>query len=61
MILCTNCQFYKMTDPKKKFGLCEVKLPAWIERAELTTKTTNIVGHQEGCDLGKPIEQDDDL
>lgn len=50
---CRDCEFYRQTDDKKKIGLCEVKLPAWIEREELTKKKANIVGSTEGCDLGK--------
>ncbi len=61
MTICTECRFYKQTDHKKKFGLCEVKLPAWIDRIEITSRKANIVDAKEGCDIGKPIEDDDEL
>lgn len=58
---CADCQFYNQTDDKKKIGLCEITLPAWISRDELTTKKANIVGVKEECDLGTPKQEDDEL
>lgn len=56
---CRDCAFYRQTDEKKKLGLCEITLPAWIEREELTKRKANIVGQNEKCDLGKPVEDDE--
>lgn len=56
---CADCQFYEQTDNKKRFGICHIELPAWITRDELTTKKANIVGVTEGCDFGKPKEDDE--
>lgn len=58
---CADCHFYDQTDNKKKIGLCEIVMPAWITREELTTKKANIVGANECCDFGKPKQEDDEL
>lgn len=61
MTTCRDCEFYTQTDHKKKFGLCEVKLPVWIDRVEITSRKANIVDAKEGCDFGKTKQQDDEL
>jgi hypothetical protein len=54
-VTCKNCSYFKEQN-KDRSGLCLIvdhkKLPAWIERS------TCIVQHTEGCDLGlaKPPE-----
>lgn len=58
-LFCDQCEFYKQTDHKKKIGLCEIKLPAWIDRAEVTSKKANIVGANEGCDFAKPVDDEE--
>lgn len=55
---CANCHFYNETNPKDKGGLCELKFPPWVD-AKAITESTNIVGRKEGCDFGKPKEDDD--
>lgn len=61
MTLCSKCEFYKETDVKKKVGLCEIRFPVWVDRAEITSRKANIVGANEGCDLGKTKQEDEEL
>lgn len=54
---CVNCEFYNQTDDKKKLGLCEIKLPPWID-TKVITDGANIVAAKDSCDLGKPKEDE---
>lgn len=58
---CRDCHFYNETIPKEKLGLCEVKLPPWIDKLYDPKFKPNIVARTEGCDFGKPKEEDDEL
>jgi hypothetical protein len=57
---CRDCQFYQETYPKEKSGLCNIQMPPWIELGDPKFRA-NMVDAKEGCDLGKPKEDDDEL
>lgn len=58
MTQCRDCVFYKETDDKKKYGLCEIKLPPWIDKEAIGQKA-NLVDRKDSCDLGRPATDDD--
>jgi hypothetical protein len=63
MISCAQCQFYDENRPKQKSGLCTIELPPWIDVAAIPggKNKANIVEARNGCDLGKPKAEDDEL
>lgn len=58
---CSDCQFYNETIPHQKIGLCEIKLPPWIDKIYDPKFKPNFVDRKHTCDLGKLKTEDDEL
>lgn len=58
---CRDCQFYKETYPKQKSGLCEIRLPPWLDKIHDPKFKPNFVDAKDGCDMGQQRNEDDEL